>query len=121
MKILIVDDDIELTKAVETALTSYDHDVQTTNDPRDGLELIKEKNYDLIFLDLAMPEFSGIDIVNDLAKKGIIKEKKIVIFTASAVNEKELKNLIDLGAHSALRKPVDIDALLDKIEEIGSS
>jgi len=121
MKILIVDDDVELTKAVETALTSFDHDIQITNDPRDGLELIKEKKYDLIFLDLAMPEFSGVDIVNYLAKKGTIKEKKIVIFTASAINDKQLKNLIDLGAHSALRKPVDIDALIDKIEEIGSS
>ena len=121
MKILIVDDDIELTKAVETALTSFDHDIQTTNDPRKGLELIKEKNYDLIFLDLAMPEFSGVDIINYLVKKGTIKEKKIVIFTASAINDKQLKNLIDLGAHSFLRKPVDIDALIDKIEEVRSS
>jgi len=121
MKILIVDDDIELTKAVKTALTSYDHDVQTSNDPRDGLELIKEKNYDLIFLDLAMPEFSGVDIVNYLVKEGTIKEKKIVIFTASSINDEQLEHLIDLGAHSALRKPVDIDALLDKIEEVSSS
>jgi len=121
MKILVVDDDTELTKAVEIALTSYDHDVQITNEPRDALKLIKEKNYDLIFLDLAMPEFSGVDVIEDLAKEGTIKEKKIVIFTASAINDKQLKNLIDLGAHSALRKPVDIDALIDKIEEIGSS
>jgi len=41
--------------------------------------------------------------------------------TASAVNEEELKHLVDLGVHSILRKPVDIDALLDKIEEVGSS
>ena len=121
MKILVVDDDIELTKAVSTALTSFDHDVQTSNVPRDALKLIKEKNYDLIFLDLAMPEFSGVDIIKDLAKDGTIKEKKIVIFTASSINDKQLKDLIDLGAHSALRKPVDVDALLDKIEEIGSS
>jgi len=121
MKILLVDDDVELTKAVETALSSFDHDVQSANDPRAGLELIKEKNYDLIFLDLAMPEFSGVDIINYLVKKGTIKEKKIVIFTASAMNDEQLKHLIDLGAHSALRKPVDIDAILNKIEEVGSS
>ncbi len=121
MKILIVDDDVELTKAVKTALSSFDYDIQITNDPRKGLELINEKNYDLIFLDLAMPEFSGVDIINYLAKKGTIKEKKIVIFTASAINDKQLQNLIDLGAHSYLRKPVDIDALIDKIEEVGSS
>jgi len=121
MKILIVDDDVELAKAVESTLSSIGHDVQFTNEPRDGLKLIREQNHDLVFLDLSMPEFSGIDIIKNLAEDDTIKEKKIVIMTASAVNEEELKQLVDLGVHSILRKPVDIDALLDKIEEIGSS
>ncbi len=68
-----------------------------------------------------MPEFSGFDIVNDLVKDGTIKNKKIVILTASAIKEEELKNLLDLGVHSILQKPVEIDVLLDKIEEVGSS
>jgi len=121
MKILIVDDDDELTKAVVFTVSSFGHDVQFTNDPKEGLKLIKEQNNDLVFLDLSMPEFSGIDIVNDLAKDGTIKEKKIVILTASVVKEEELKNLLDLGVHSVLQKPVEIDALLDKIEEVGLS
>jgi len=121
MKILVIDDDIELTKAVVSSVSSFGHDVQFTTEPREGLKLIKEQNNDLVFLDLAMPEFSGIDIINDLAKDGTIKEKKIVVMTASAVKEEQLKNLLDLGVHSILRKPVDIDAILDKIEEVGSS
>ena len=121
MKILMVDDDKELTKAVEAALSSFDHDIQTTNDPRAGLKLIREQNYDLILLDLSMPEYTGCDIIENLANNGTIKEKKIVIMTASAVSEKELEHLIDLGAHSTLQKPVDVDALLDKIEEVDSS
>ncbi len=121
MKILIVDDDVELTKAVVSTISSVGHDIQFTNEPKEGLKLIKEQNYDLVFLDLSMPEFSGVDIINDLAKEGTIKEKKIVIMTASAVNDEELKNMVDLGVHSILRKPVDIDTLLDKIEEVGSS
>jgi len=121
MKILIVDDDVELTKAVESTITTAGHDAQCTNDPREGLKLIREQNHDMVFLDLSMPEFSGIDIVNDLAQDGTIKEKKIVVMTASATNDEELKHLVNLGVHSILRKPVDIDALLDKIEEVGSS
>ncbi len=119
MKILIVDDDVELTKAVVSTLSSVGHDVQFTNEPKEGLKLIKEQSQDVVFLDLSMPEFSGIDIIENLAKDGTIKEKKIVIMTASAANEDELKNLVDLGVHSILRKPVDIDTLLDKIEEVG--
>ncbi len=121
MKILIVDDDVELVKAVKSTLTSVGHEVQSTNEPRDGLKLMREQNHDLVFLDLSMPEFSGVDIINNLAEDDIVKEKKIVVMTASAVNDEELKNLVNLGVHSVLRKPVDIDVLLDKIEEIGSS
>jgi len=44
-----------------------------------------------------------------------------MIITASTVNDEELEKLMDSGIHSILRKPVDIDALLDKIEEVGSS
>jgi len=43
-----------------------------------------------------------------------------MIMTASAVNDEELEKLMDSGIHSILRKPIGIDALLDKIEEIGS-
>jgi len=121
MKILMVDDDVEITKAVQAIITTTGHDFQFTNDPRDGLKLIREDNHDMVILDLSMPEVSGIDIVNDLAKDGTIKRKKIVIMTASASGDDELKHLVELGVHSFLRKPVDIDAILDKIEEVSSS
>ena len=121
MKILIVDDDIELSKAVVSSVSSFGHDVQFTNDPREGLKLIREQDQDMVILDLSMPEVSGIDIVKDLAKDGKIKEKKIVVMTASAVGDDELDGLVELGIHSFLKKPVDIDAILDKIDEIGSS
>jgi len=121
MKILIIDDDVELTKALESTITTAGHDAQCTNDPRDGLKLIREQKHDMVFLDLSMPEFSGIDIINNLAEDDKIKLKNIVILTASSSNDEELQKLMDLGVHSILRKPVDVDALLDKIEEISSS
>jgi DNA-binding response OmpR family regulator len=121
MKILMVDDDVEITKAVEDAVTAAGHDFKYSNDPKEGLKLIRGEVQDMILLDLTMPEFCGIDIINDLAKDGKIKEKKIVVMTASAVADEELDGLVDLGVHSVLKKPVDIDTLLDKIDEVGSS
>jgi len=121
MKILIVDDDVELTKALESTITAVGHDVQFTNEPKDGLKLIRELNHDMVILDLAMPEFSGIDIIENLAEDDTIKKTKIVVMTASSAADEELKNLVDLGVHSILRKPVDIVTILDKIEEVGSS
>ncbi len=121
MKILIVDDDVELTKALESTITSVGHDVQCVNDPKEGLKLIREQKHDMVFLDLSMPEFSGVDIIENLAEGGKIKQKNIVIITASAANDEELQKLMDLGVHSVLRKPIGIDDILDKIEELGSS
>ncbi len=121
MKILMVDDDVEITKAVGTIITSMDHNFQFTNDPREGLKLIREQDQDMVILDLSMPEVSGVDIINDLVKDGKIKEKKIVVMTASAAGDEELEGLVELGVHSFLKKPVDIDAILDKIEEVSSS
>ena len=83
MKIQIVDDDVELVKAVESTLSSVGHDVQFTNEPREGLKQIREQNHDLVFLDLSMPEFSGIDIIKNLAEDDTIKEKKIVVLLLS--------------------------------------
>ena len=120
MKILIVDDDVELTKALESTITSVGHDVQCTNDPKEGLRLIREQKHDMVLLDLSMPEFSGVDIIENL-EDGKIKLKNIVIITASAANDEGLQKLMDSGVHSVLRKPVDIDAILDKIEEVSSS
>ena len=100
----MIDDDIEITKAVETIITSMGHDFQCTNDPRDGLKLIREQDQDMVILDLSMPEFSGVDIINDLVKDGTLKRKKIVIMTASAVGDKELDGLVDLGGSFFLKK-----------------
>ncbi len=121
MKILIVDDDVELTKALGSTITSVGHDVQCVNDPKVGLKLIREQKHDMVLLDLSMPEFSGIDIIENLAEDGKIKQKNIVIITGSAANDGELQKLMDFGVHSVLRKPVDIDAILDKIDEINTS
>ena len=121
MKILIIDDDVESTKALGSIITSVGHDVQCVNDPKVGLKLIREQTNDMVLLDLAMPEFSGADIIDNLIEDDKIKLKNIVIITASAANEEDLQKLIDLGVHSILRKPIGIDTILDKIEEVVSS
>ncbi len=121
MMILMIDDDVELTKALESTVTTAGHDAQCANDPKEGLKLIREQKHDMVFLDLSMPEFSGVDIIENLVENDKIKLKNIVIITASAANDEGLQKLMDSGVHSILRKPVYIDAILDKIEEVSSS
>jgi len=120
LKILGIDDNQDLLDLCEIALTSDGHEYTGVNNGKKGLEEIRNGNYDLVLLDLSMPEFSGIDVVDALDKDGLVKKQKIVIFTASSATEKEYGPLLEKGAHSILKKPLDVDLLIQHIKKIDS-
>ena len=84
----------------------------------EGLKLIREKKFDIVLLDLAMPEFSGFDVINSLLKEGLLSKQKIILFTASSVLDSEIEELIKKGVNSCIRKPVDVDFLIEKLEQL---
>jgi DNA-binding response OmpR family regulator len=71
-------------------------------------------------VDLAMPEFSGFDIVSTLNKEGLLKFKNILLFTASSVNSKDIIELLSMGAKGVVKKPPSIDELLEAINKFAS-
>ncbi len=71
----------------------------------------------MVLLDLLMPEFSGFDVLDALKKEGLVDKQKIIILTASSIQDKEINELVKEGVHSYLRKPLDIDTLVEKIQE----
>jgi two-component system OmpR family response regulator len=118
MKFLIIDDSPDITDLLVKVLSAIGHQVSFTNNGREGLELINSEHYDAIFLDIAMPDFSGLDLINALIKEGKLRENLIVLFTASSITDEEVKELIEQGIHSCLRKPVQINTLFEKVNEI---
>jgi len=120
MKVLGIDDNEDLLSLCEIALSSEGHEYTGINNGREGLQAIKDKKFDVVLLDLAMPEFSGTDLIDALVKEGIIKKQKVVIFTASSATEEEYGPLLEKGAHSILKKPLDVDVLMKTIKKIGS-
>ena len=121
MKILQIDDNPDIIKFVELTVSSMGHDFSSVNNGRDGLIMIDNNQYDLVLLDLSMPEFSGIDVINSLIENKKIQNQKIVIFTASSVSDNDLEDLKTKGVHSYMTKPIDIDSLMSKINEIENS
>ena len=117
MKVLLIDDNTEITELFETTLTAKGYSVKITNDGREGLELIKKKESDLVLLDLAIPEFSGEDVLNELQKDGPLDDYNIYIFTASVMSDGEADEFIKKGVLGFLRKPVRLNDLIDVIEQ----
>ena len=118
LNVLIIDDNEQITKMISTFLDMSNHDCTIVNDGKEGLELIKTKQYDSIVLDLAMPEFDGFKILSTLQDEDPSQISKIIILTASSISLETVKKFKELGVSSCLQKPVDIDQLLSKITSV---
>ncbi len=118
LNILIIDDNEQITKMISSFLDMSNHDCTIVNDGKEGLELIKTKQYDSIVLDLAMPEFDGYEVLDTLQKEDPSQIPKIIILTASSIPLETVKKFKELGVSSCLQKPVDIDQLLSKITSV---
>jgi DNA-binding response OmpR family regulator len=120
LNVLIIDDNEQITKMISSFLDMSNHDCTIVNEGKEGLELIKTKQYDSIVLDLAMPEFDGYEILDTLQKEDPSQIPKIIILTASSVSIETVRKFKELGVSSCLQKPVDIDQLLSRITDATS-
>ena len=115
MKILIIDDNEDIAKMFSKYVTIKGHSCSVANDGLSGLKLIENQTFDTIILDLAMPEFSGYDVIDALNKSGKMQSQNIVILTASSTSQEDESTLKNRGVHSCLRKPIDPDVLMDHL------
>jgi len=119
MIILGIDDNRDLLDLCEVALSGKGYEYTGIDNGKEGVQAIKDKKFDLVLLDLAMPDFSGTDVIDALVKEGIMDKQKIMVFTASTT-EKEFAPLLEKGVHSIIKKPFDIDSLIETIRKMAS-
>jgi DNA-binding response OmpR family regulator len=120
MKILGIDDNEDLLSLCEITLSSEGHEYTGINNGREGLQAIRDKKFDLLLLDLSMPDFSGMDVIDALVKEGIMNKQKVAILTATTPTKEEIDLFLEKGAHSVLQKPMDPDALSKFVHKLES-
>ncbi len=120
MKILAIDNEQDLLELLKIFFTSEGHEYVGVLTGQEGLKKIKDEIFDMVLLDLAMPDFSGIDVINALVKEDLMNKQKVVIFTASSATEKEYAPLLEKGVYSIIKKPVDFDVLSGYLKKIES-
>lgn len=115
MKVCIIDDNASITGMFSKFLTMKGYETEVHNGGREGLARLNEEIFDVVLLDISMPEFSGIDVINDLTDSGRIKEQKILVLTASSSSLEELGEKLR-GVKEVLKKPIQLSTLLEKVE-----
>jgi DNA-binding response OmpR family regulator len=86
------------------------------NDGKSGLFEILRHKYNLIILDIAMPEFTGLDILNQL-KKERASNLNIIVLTATNLKKSDFATYKDLGISKVMRKPIGLDQLDQMIKQ----
>jgi len=118
MKILVVDDNESISNMLQKFFKIKGYDCTVSLDGRNALDLMLHQKFDAVVLDLAMPEFSGYDIIDDLEKYDKLKEQNIIVLTASPISTEISDSLLKRGVKSCLKKPVTPDVLLKTISSM---
>lgn len=112
MRILIVDDDVQLLQQLKEVLEAQRYAVTAANDGQEALEAASQSVFDLIVLDIMMPNIDGLSFLREIRRESI--DVPVLMLSARGATEDRVKGL-DLGADDYLAKPFSIDELLARI------
>ena len=113
IKILAVDDDIVSVTILKNFLQKAGYNVTTAIDGESAIELVKQKEFDIVITDFNMPGMNGIELTKEILK--FIPSAVIILITAY-ISVKAALESIKLGAFDYLTKPIDKDELLIAVE-----
>ena len=122
MKILAVDDNYDIVKMLRMTVESMGHMFYAEYAGRKGLQRIRNELFDLVFLDLSMPGYTGLDVIDALTRDNLLRRQPVVLFTASHMDVNTLeKSMAGKGLYAVLPKPADIDQIMNIIQSVESS
>ena len=110
-RILVIDDEPQITRVLRAALSAQGYDVRTANDPEEGLRTYKEWTPDLVITDLMMPGISGVDVCHAIRSQGATP----VLVLSVREHERSKVEALDAGADDYVTKPFGIQELLARV------
>src|ERR1022692_3666090 len=110
--VLVVDDELDIREGLELLLTTEGYSVELAQNGTEGIQKMESRAYDLVLLDLMMPDRSGMDVLKEVRARD--RETPIFMITAYGSVEAAVEAL-KLGAHDYFSKPWDNDKLLIEI------
>ena len=116
-KILVVDDEADVTELLDYKLRQVGYAIRTLNDPLRALGLARDFRPDLIILDVMMPELSGLQLLRMLRTDSLLRDLPVILLTARNETEDRVRGL-ETGADDYIPKPFDMRELFLRIQTL---
>jgi len=117
-KVLVVDDEHHILFILEQELQQHGCVVTKAETGSDALKLIDTNTYDLVILDIMMPELSGIEVAKKILSNKKLKKKPIIVFLTADKDESDKEECLSLGIADFITKPFSPKRLAAHIKDI---
>ncbi len=114
-RVIVVEDEAKVAHFISTGLEKEGYTIDVAPDGKKGLDLLKQVTYDIVLLDLMIPEVNGLQLLKTMRDWGI--NTPVLIITAKSSKEDVVKGL-DTGSDDYLTKPFSFDELLARIRAL---
>lgn len=115
MKILLLEDDSMLNEMISEYLNSTGHVVKSTTTGQECMELLEEEKFDLLILDINLPDINGFTILEKLHEQ---KRMIPTIYISALIDIEDIQRAFDIGCHDYLKKPFHLKELTIRINKI---
>ena len=116
MRILLIEDELYIAKAVAEILKKHNYTVDLAHDGEYGLDCALSDIYDILIIDIMLPKMNGLDVLKEIRQAGL--EIPILMFSARSQVEDKVAGL-DMGADDYLPKPFHSEELLARLRALG--
>lgn len=112
VRLLLVDDEVGYLEVLCKRLKKRDFDVSTAYSGAEAIRAVRDRDFDVAVVDLKMEDMDGIELLKIL--KQMLPTLQVIMLTGHG-SERAARNGISLGAFDYLLKPIDLDALLERV------
>ena len=116
-KVLIVDDELNITISVEFLMRREGFEVSVAKDGEEGLSMIRSWMPDLVLLDVMMPKMDGFEVCRTVRADASLADVRIVMLTAKG-REAEVEKGLSLGADAYIPKPFSTSELVSRVKSL---
>ena len=111
MRVLVIEDDRQIVRTLQTSLEARGYQVASARDGRTGLGVLRDEGADLVLLDLGLPDLDGLKVLSSLRT---FAEQPVIVLTVRD-SQAEKVAALDAGADDYVTKPFDMDELLARM------